>query len=174
MVGAVGRLTPQKGPAYFIEAARLVAARVPQVRFIFVGDGPLRAALERQIAAAGLTGRVVLSGARDESADLVGLLDVVVLPSLWEGLPYVLLDALAAGKAVVATRVGGIPDIMVDGVNGLLAPSRDAAALADAVLKLLENAPLRATIGEQARKTAAARPGLGMMVARLSEVYEGG
>ena len=173
-VGMVGRLTLQKGPAYFVEAARLVAARLPQVRFALIGEGPLRVALERQIAATGLGSQFSMAGARDEAADLLALLDVVVLPSLWEGLPYVLLDALAAGKAIVATRVGGVPDVIVDGVNGLLVPPCEPQALASAVLKLLENTAWRATIGEQARKTAAARPGLAMMVARLSEVYEGG
>ena len=173
VVGMVGRLTLQKGPAYFIEAARLVAARAPQTRFILIGEGPLRAALERQNAAAGLGRQFLMAGAREEAADLLSPLDIVVLPSLWEGLPYVLLDALAAGKAVVATCVGGIPDVVADGVNGLLVPSRDAPALAEAVLKLLENAPLRATMEEQARKTAATRPGLGRMVKKVSAVYEG-
>jgi len=173
LVGMVGRLTPQKGPAYFVNAARLVAARLPEVRFVVVGDGPLRPAIERQIASAGLRERVVMAGERDDIPALLGLVDVVVLPSLWEGLPYVLMEALAAGKAVVATRVGGIPDVVIDGVNGLLVQSRDAVALAGAMLKLLENGACRATIQEAARNTAAARPGLDTMVALLSDVYEG-
>ncbi len=174
LVGAIGRLAPQKGPAYFVEAARLVAQQLPEVRFVWVGDGPLRPAIESQVAAAGLQERFVLAGARDRAADLLGLMDVVVMPSLWEGLPYALLEAMAAGRAVVATRVGGIPDVVVDSSNGLLVAPRDAPVLAAAVLKVLTAADLRARLEDQARKSLAARPGLAMMVARLSDVYEGG
>lgn len=172
VVGVVGRFTAQKGHRHFVEAACQVAVRVPEARFLLVGDGVLRPAIERQIAAAGLAERVIIVGACDDVPSLMPLLDVAVLPSLWEGLPYTLLEAMAAGRAVVASRVGGIPDVIVDGENGLLVPPADPTALAAAVVKVLENAAFRSTIGRKARETLVGRCRLDEMVRRMADVYE--
>ena len=100
-------------------------------------------------------------------------LDLVVFPSLWEGLPYALLEAMAAGKTVIASRVGGMADVLQDGVNGILVPPRDPAALAEAMTKALENEPQRSKIGGYARETVTSRYRIEKMIDRLGAVYEG-
>ncbi|MEI7881202.1 MAG: glycosyltransferase family 4 protein [bacterium] len=173
VAGMVGRFTLQKGHVHFIAAARQVAARLPAVRFVLVGDGELKQRIERSIAAAGLQERFIILGAREDVPELVPLFDVVVLPSLWEGLPYVLLDAMSAGKPVIASSVAGMADVITNGDNGLLVPPEDPTALADAMLKLLENGKLRSTMGNRARESLRHRCRLEDMIERLSSVYEG-
>jgi glycosyltransferase involved in cell wall biosynthesis len=173
VVGVIGRFTRQKGHSYFIEAARRVAARQPAARFLLVGDGELRETIERQITAAGLQSRCLLVGAREDVPELLPVFDVVVLPSLWEGLPYVLLEAMAAGKAVVATRVGGMPDVIQEGQSGLLVPPADSAALAAALVKVLENEELRSKMGNSAREVLRHRCHIEEMIGQLTRMYEG-
>lgn len=173
VAGVIGRLTRQKGQLDFVAAARLVAERMPAARFLLVGDGALRGEIERAVAAAGLAARFVITGSLARIEDALAAMDVIVMPSLWEGLPYAMLEAMAAGKAVVATRVGGLPDVIVDGVSGLLVQPRDAPALAAAMLKVLENAEQRSTIGLAAQRTLAGRYRLDDMIERLEAVYEG-
>ena len=174
VAGVIGRMSRQKGHADFVAAARSVAARLPMARFLLVGDGECRPAVVRRIAAAGLEDRFIFAGAQEDIAGWLAAMDVVVLPSLWEGLPYVLLEAMAAGRAVVATRVGGIPDVVEDGVSGRLVPPRDPEALALALAALLEDAGVRSAIGIQARLRLAGRCRLDDMVKRLESVYSGG
>jgi glycosyltransferase involved in cell wall biosynthesis len=143
------------------------------VRFILVGDGELKQRMERNIVAAGLQEQFILLGAREDVPDHVPLFDVVVLPSLWEGLPYVLLEAMSAGKPVIASSVAGMADVIKNGDNGLLVPPEDSTALADAMLKLLENGKLRSTMGNRARESLRHRCRLEDMIERLSSVYEG-
>jgi glycosyltransferase involved in cell wall biosynthesis len=173
VAGVVGRFTSQKGQLDFVEAARHVAAGAARARFMLVGDGELRRPIESAIEAAGLGDRFVLIGSRADVSDVLPAFDVLVLPSLWEGLPYVLLEGLRAGRAVVATRTGGMADALRDGVNGLLVPPGDPAALAAAMLKLLENDTLRSMMGEHARETVASRYRMEDMMAALAALYEG-
>jgi len=156
LVLGFGRLVEKKGFAYLIEAA----ARLRDVQLVIAGEGDLRPALERQ--ARELDIALSLPGALDRermAAALAGA-DVVVVPSVVDrsgnvdGLPNSLLEAMAAGKPVVATRVAGIPDVVRDGVNGLLVPEKDATALAAALRRLLDEPDLRATLGASARRTA--------------------
>lgn len=143
LVGTAVVLSEQKGIRYLLEAARIVRAADPTVRFVVAGDGPLRADLERMAAALGVGDAVRFVGYRRDVPQLVAALDAYVLPSLWEGLPLALLEALAGGKPIVATRVGGNPEIVAHGENGLLAPPRDPTALAEAVLALRRDPALR-------------------------------
>lgn len=173
VAGVVGRFAAQKGHRYFIQAAGRVAAERPGVRFLLVGEGELRRKIERAIETVGLKDRFILVGARDDVAELLSVFDLVVLPSLWEGLPYVLLEALAAGKPVVASRVGGMQDVLQDGTNGMLVPPRDPVALAQAMLKVLENPVLRSKITNHACEALRQRYRLETMIERLTSVYEG-
>jgi glycosyltransferase involved in cell wall biosynthesis len=152
IVGAAGRLSPEKGFAVLIEAARRVVGEDPQAGFVLFGDGPLRAALARRIAAAGLDGRFVLAGFYADLADYLPQLDLAVLPSYTEGLPCVVLEAFAAGVPVVATAVGGTPEAVEDGRHGYLVPPGDPAALAGRILDLLRCPSTRRTMGERARQ----------------------
>lgn len=173
VAAVIGRFTLQKGHDVFIEAARQVAERLPSTRFVLVGDGELRTHLENLILAAGMKERFLLTGAREDAGNLLAAFDVVVLPSLWEGLPYTLLEAMAAGRGVVATRVGGMPDVIENGVDGLLVPPKDPAALAEAMATLLDNEKLRSKMGAHARRTVLNRYDIRETMSRLAALYEG-
>lgn len=143
LVVSVARLFPQKGHGDLIAAAGIVASSLPGVRFAFIGDGPSRAEIMSRIEAQGLTGVVLLLGARDDIPDILAASDVFALSSLQEGLPVAVLEAAAAGCPIVATDVGGVPEIIRDGTTGLLVRPGDPQAMADAILALL-GAPHRA------------------------------
>lgn len=138
LVGIVGRLVPIKDVSTFLAAARLVVDALPSVRFVVVGDGEERDRLERVARELGLAAVVRFLGWRRDLASVLGDLDLVVNCSLNEGTPVALIEALAAGRPVVATRVGGTPDLLEDGRYGLLVPPRDAAALAGAMITVLQ------------------------------------
>ena len=171
MVGSVTRLSPQKAPLDFVAAAAQVAARRPDVHFVVVGDGPLRAEVEAQVAAAGLAGRFHLTGLRRDVPDLLHSFDVFVLTSLWEGLPRVLIQAMAAGLAVVATAVDGNAEAVEDGVNGFLTPPGDPQALAAALLRLLGDPALAGQMGAAGRERAD-EFGARKMVDDIAALYE--
>ena len=130
IVGAAGRLSPEKGFDVLVRTAAQVASQTDRVGFVVFGEGAERPALERQIAAAGLQERFILAGFTSDLDALLPALDVMALPSFTEGLPNVVLEAFAAGLPVVATAVGGVPEVLDDGVSGFLAPAADHAALA--------------------------------------------
>ncbi len=157
LVGTVGRLVPIKGLRYFVEAAAAIAGRIPGAQFVIVGDGPERAALLKQVERAGLIGQVHFLGWRKDVERIYSDLDVVMLTSLNEGTPVSLIEAMAAGRAVIATRVGGVPDVVQDGVTGVLVPPRDPQALAAATLRLLGDTDARTRLGEDARRAVVAR-----------------
>ena len=151
-VGTVMRLSEQKDPITFVEAAAIVA-RQPghdDVRFVIVGDGPLRGDVERHIEIAALDGRFELTGAVADAIPCLGRFDLFVLSSRWEGLPRVVVEAMAAGIPVVATAVGGVGEVIVDGETGLLVAPRDPAALADAIGRLLDQRGLAAQLASAA------------------------
>jgi glycosyltransferase involved in cell wall biosynthesis len=141
VVGTAVVLSEQKGIAFLLDAARQVLAREPAIRFLIAGDGPLRADLEAKARQMELGDRVVFLGYRRDVPDLISSYDAYVLPSLWEGLPLALIEALAIGKPVVCTSVGGNPEIVEDAVNGFVVPPRDSAALADRILRLYKDRP---------------------------------
>jgi glycosyltransferase involved in cell wall biosynthesis len=152
IVGAAGRLSPEKGFDQLIEAAALVARQDPGVGFVVFGEGPLREALTRQLQQRGLGGRFVLAGFRSDVGRFLPHLDLAVLSSFTEGLPVVVLEAFAAGVPVVSTAVGGTPEVVEDGVNGYLVPPGDPAALARRVLDALADDGARRAKGERGRR----------------------
>lgn len=169
LVGTVGRLEPIKGVAYFVEAAQDIAARNPAAEFLVIGDGAERSALER--AALPLGDRMRFLGLRSDVPDLMGALDVLVLPSLNEGMGRVLVEAAAAGTAVVASSVGGVPEVVRHGETGLLIPPGDADAIADAVTELCADAEKRRRFGATACEHVAPRYSLAAMVASIESEY---
>jgi glycosyltransferase involved in cell wall biosynthesis len=152
IVGAAGRLSPEKGFGVLVEVARRVVQADPDTGFVIFGDGPLWAALTAQVDAAGLAGRFILAGFRDDLDDLLPALDLVALPSFTEGLPNVVLEAFAAGVPVVGTAVGGTPEVIEDGVSGYLVPPGDAAALAGRLGELLRSDDRRGAMGQRGRQ----------------------
>jgi glycosyltransferase involved in cell wall biosynthesis len=137
VVLAAGRLSPEKGFGVLVESAAAICRENPGAGIAIFGEGGLRQGLERRVEELGLSGRVVLPGFRDDLDFLIGAADVVVLPSFTEGLPNVALEAGAAAVPVVATAVGGTPEVVADGVTGFLVPPGDAAAIAERVSTLL-------------------------------------
>jgi glycosyltransferase involved in cell wall biosynthesis len=171
VVGTVTRLSPQKAPLDFVAAAAQVAAHRQDVHFVIVGDGPLRADVESQVAALGLTGRVHFTGLRRDVPDLMHSFDIFALTSLWEGLPRVLPQAMAAGLPIVATAVDGNAEAVRDGVNGFLTPPGDPGAMATAVLQLLEGPALSKRMG-QAGCVRALEFDVHKMVGDIAALYE--
>ena len=152
--GIVAVLRPEKAHDVFLEAAYLVSQAVPSVYFLVVGDGAERQGLERQADRLGMSSRVRFCGHRKDIARLLADLDVVVLSSdpVVETFPIALLEAMAAGKPVVATRVGSIPEMVLDGVTGFLVPPRSPQALAERLRLLLQDSGLRSGMGEEGRR----------------------
>jgi glycosyltransferase involved in cell wall biosynthesis len=150
VVGA-GRLSPEKGVAVLIEAAKRVVAAQPDVRFVVFGEGTQRPALERMIGSAGLERVFALPGFRGDLDQLVPNADLFVLPTFTEGLPNVVLEASAAAVPVVATAVGGTPEVVADGRTGHLVRAGDAVALAQRIVELIIDEPRRRTMGEAGR-----------------------
>ncbi len=151
VVGFVGRLVPQKGLSYLLAAAELLRARYGNLRFVVVGDGPLRSELAPLAGSSG-SSRFHFLGERGDVPRLMGLFDVLVVPSEWEPFGLVNLEAQAAGKPVVAFNIDGIPEAVVHGETGLLVPHRDSRALASAIAQLLDDAPLRVRMGAAGRR----------------------
>ena len=143
VVGTVAALTENKAVGDLVRAARSVAEQLPELRVIIVGEGPARPDLERLIAQLGLQDRVLLTGFRPDVFDIFAMLDCFVLPSRLEGLGTSIMDAHVMGIPVVATRTGGIPDLIEDGRTGLLVPPRDPDLLGGAIVRMLRDPSLR-------------------------------
>jgi glycosyltransferase involved in cell wall biosynthesis len=149
--GFVGRLVPIKDPATLVAAFANVRARVPGVRLMMVGDGALRTGMERLVAQLGLTDSVAFLGWRADLPEVYGAMDVLTLSSRNEGTPVAAIEAMASGKAVIATAAGGTPDVVADGGTGLLVPPGDVEALASAMIRLAEAPDLARQLGAAGR-----------------------
>lgn len=171
LVGYVGRLTTVKNPALFVTVARCVLASVPNAHFCLVGDGELRADVERQIVDLGLSKRITLAGWQRDMPPVYSALDVLVLPSLNEGTSVTAIEAMATGVPVVATSVGGIPDLVVDGRTGLLAASGDAGALAEHVVRLLRSPEQAHSFALAGQEDVLARFGVQRLVRDMEALY---
>ena len=148
---SVGRLAIQKGHTYLLDAVPEVLKQFPNAHFAIVGDGHLRSSLQEQVSKLGLGACVHLLGTRADISDLLFAADVFVLPSLWEGLPLVLLEAMSAGLPVVATQVEGVQSIIVNNKNGSLIPSKDVGAIAAALIDILGDPETRIRFGAHNR-----------------------
>lgn len=173
LVGVVGRLTEQKGHAYLLDAFVTVVQELPSARLLVVGDGELRSTLERQAARLGLYGSVAFIGRREDVPRIMMALDVLVMPSLWEGFGLVLLEAMAADKPVVASQVSAIPEIVADGETGLLVPPKDSEDLSRALLALLRDPTRAREMGRQGRQRLEQEFTMARMVEQTQGVYEG-
>jgi glycosyltransferase involved in cell wall biosynthesis len=171
VVGNVAALVPHKGQRHLIEAARLVLREIPDARFVLLGEGELRDHLQRQIREHRLEKHVVLPGFRTDVLGCMKGFDLFVLSSVTEGLGTSLLDAMACSKAIVATRTGGIPEVVEDGTTGLLVPPRDHHALASAIVRLLKDERLREAMGSAGLTRVRDRFTVERMVAGTAAVY---
>ena len=172
VVGCIGALVEHKGHRHLIHAAVDVVRAEPDTRFVILGEGELRDELTRMIHELGLERHVLLPGFRPDVLSLLKTFDLMVMPSITEGLGTSILDAMACSKAVVGSAVGGIPEVVDHGVTGLLVPPRDATALGAAVVRLLRDPSLRETLGRAGRQRLEARFTSDRMVHETLTVYQ--
>jgi len=172
LVGTLGRLSPEKNIPLFLEAAREVSGRFPAARFVVGGDGPERDFLSAEARRLGLEEKLLFAGAQDDPSGFLAALDLFVLTSDTEGLPNAVMEAMGSGIPVVATRVGGTHEVVVDGETGLLVPARNPAALMEALGGLLADAGARRRMGEAGRARIAAHYTSERMIAGTCAVYD--
>ena len=171
LVGVVARLQPEKGVTSFLKAAAHVAKEFPAARFVVVGDGPLREEVFGLAEGLGIRDRVLFLGFRPDAQALIKMMDVVAVPSVSEGTPLVVLEAMASGVPVVASAVGGIPDQIRHGREGILVPPGDPRALGDALLGMLREPERARSMGEAGRLRAGTEFSHENMVRRVEEIY---
>lgn len=172
LIGAIGRLSVQKGFERLIDAIPAIVSALPNARILFIGDGPLRAELETRAKGLAVHDSIIWMGFRRDVPRLLAGLDVMVMPSLWEGLPLALLEAFAAGCPAVATAVDGIPEIIDHGANGFLIPPDDLGGLAPRIVELLSNRDLALEMSAAARAKAESSFTAELMVDNMLAVYD--
>jgi len=171
VIGSIGRLVKQKGYSILLEAARLVLEHFPQVRFVIIGDGPLMESLKAQARELGLEGQVIFTGPRGDVEELLVMMDLFVSSSLWEGLPTVLLESMAAGVPVVATNVSGSREIIQHGLTGLLVPPDNPVSLSEAIVSMVTERQRAAAMAERARSEVRSRFSIEIAAKLHAELY---
>ena len=171
LVGTVARLHRQKGIPTLLEAAPLLLAAVPDTKVVVVGEGPLGQRLRKKVRRQGLQEKFLFLGERKDAVELLSLFDVFVLPSLWEGLPFVLIEAASLRKPIVATAVDGIAEVVENGKTGLLVPPQNPGALADAIIDLLRDRQKAARLAANAKSIIPSRFPLRRMVEQTQNLY---
>jgi glycosyltransferase involved in cell wall biosynthesis len=170
-IGTVTRLHESKGNAYLVDAARLVLNDRPHAKFFVVGEGPLREGLEQQARALKLDGRFVFAGFVRDVPRVVSAFDLSVFPSLWEGTPLTVFEALAMGKAIVATDADGLLDVLTNERDALIVPKRDARALADGIIRMADEPVTRTRLSAAAR-VAGQQYDIAAFVRKMERLYE--
>lgn len=171
VVGTVARLHRQKGIPYFLKAALKICRVFTEAKIIIVGSGPIQKKLRRMAQNLSLGDSVSFLGEREDGPQLISLFDVFVLPSLWEGLPYVLMEAAALAKPVVVTDIDGVNELVKNMETGILVPPKDPESLARAVIYLLQNKEVASKFGENFRKDIKSRYSLSRMVYETEKLY---
>jgi glycosyltransferase involved in cell wall biosynthesis len=171
IVGTVAQFRPQKGLSHFVNAMPGILERCPDVRFLIVGDGPLFGEIREQIRGMGLDKRAILAGHQEHPPDFYQVMDVFVSSSLWEGMPYVILEAMAMGLPIVATDTVGNNELVTHEKNGLLVPPENPSAIADAVGDVLCDSDRRIRYTHESRYMASNLPTLQEWIARYEEFY---
>lgn len=175
VVTTIGRIANEKGHLYLLEAAAEVLNEFPYTRFLIVGndrvDLKLARELKGRIKAQGLEDKVILTGVRTDIPEILSITDIVTLPSLWEGLSLVLLEAMASGVPVVVTAVGGNLELVTDGINGLVVPPKDSRALAQKLKELLSDSEKARKLGTEGQRTVQERFALDHMVRGYEQLY---
>ena len=172
LIGLVGRLTPQKGCEYFLRAAQRVLIDFPRTLFVLVGEGPDRRKLEELVRDLNIAERVIFAGHREDMPGVYASLDILVLPSINEGLPMTLIEAMAAARPVIATPVGAIPKLIIPEQTGLLVNPRDPVGLAAALGRLISNPDLRHRLGRDGQAWVMRRFSAEAMAQQYAEIYQ--
>lgn len=172
VIGHLARLEPQKDPRTFLAAAAIVAKRNPNVSFLVVGGGSLKADLEREAKTLGLTDRMIFTGPRRDVPRLLAACDMSVLSSVKEGMSNTVMESMAAGRPMVATSVGGNPELIRDGETGFLVPTRDPQAIAEGLQRIIDDPALAKSMGLQAKARMAERFSVEAMVSETERLYD--
>jgi glycosyltransferase involved in cell wall biosynthesis len=172
VIGCVARLSPEKGQAVLLQAVQLLRAKYPQVRLLLIGEGEDRTRLRRLADQLGLDGAVRFLGMRSDVPELMASCDLVALPSLQEGSPLALVEALAAGKAVVATETGAVPELIQHGHTGLLVPPGNPRVLSAALGYVIDDREMRRKLGSQGVQMVERHFDFRVTAGRYREVYE--
>jgi len=171
VLGIIGRLQPQKDHNTFLEAAALILKQKPNAHFLVVGDGPLHGSLESKAQVLGISSNVHFCGVRQDIPAIISALDILVFSSLWEGLPISLLEGMAGGRAIVATAVAGIHDVIQSDETGVLIDPGNPPALAEACLDLLDDPQRRQKMGESALRIVKTSFGIETMIDQVDLLY---
>ncbi len=172
VIGSVGRLDPIKNYPNLIYAAREIINEYPDIRFVLVGDGPLKNKLESIIKELDLEGKVILLGRVDNVLPFLKIMDIFVLPSFSEGLSVSILESMACGLPIVATNVGGNPEIVLDGVTGILVPPENCSTLAMAIMKLIKNPEIAKEMGIAGQKRIKTEFSFSKMINSYEKLYK--
>ena len=167
----MGRLRTVKGVEFGIRAFATALEQLPNIRMVLTGEGDQRNFLSSLVSKLGISEQVEFLGVRNDVPELLGAADSVLMPSLTEGFPRTAIEAMAAGKPVIATNVGGTPEAIIDGETGILVPARDSDALASAIVRLVGDSDLQARLGAAGRERAAQNYSVDKYVSRLDEMY---
>jgi len=171
LIGVVARLEEQKGHRYLFRALRQLIPDFPQIKVLIVGDGTLRPVLEVQVMEMGLSERVLFGGTRKDVPEILAVLDLFVLPSLWEGFSLALLEALAMGTPIIATAVGGAPEVIRSGHDGLLIPPAEESSLAAAVREAILDPRKYGEMGRKGKETVGRKFTVAHHLTRLQDLY---
>jgi len=172
VIGAVGRLSPEKGLDFLLEAASKIYSKYTEAKLVIIGDGPCRNMLEQQTIDLGISEKVIFTGFRDDVPELLSAMDIFVSSSLFEAFPMVILEAMSMSKPVVATNVGGIPEMIIPGVTGFIVPPGDSEALYTAIIQLLDDPDRRITFGQNGRQRIEEFFTTQVIVNKLVELYD--
>ncbi len=172
VIGVVGRLVPIKGHKYLVSAAKRIIEEFDNTVFVFVGDGYLESRLKRQAESLGVRKNIIFTGWRKDVIEVLDLFDILVLPSLNEGMGKVLIEGMALGKPIVASSVGGIIDLVKNGDNGILIPPRNSDALEESIIKLIRNKDMAHKLGQNGKAKVYPEYDTFVMVRQIEELYE--
>jgi len=174
LIGAIGRLHKQKGFEYLIDAISKINIQIKNnnMQFIIIGDGPERNKLESIICKYNLKDKVKITGWRTDASEIISILDIFVLPSLWEGTPNVILEAMAYGKPVISTKVGGVPELIENMKEGILIAPADSNELAEKIIWMTQNKNKAAEFGINAKEKIKKSFSIEKMIAETELIYQ--
>lgn len=172
VIGTIARLHRQKGHVYLLHAIKKVVEVFPKAKFLVVGDGPLKYKLKELAHKLGIVNNVIFTGNQKDISTILSLINIFVLPSLWEGLPITILEAMAMKKPVVVTNVSGNPEVVIDNITGILVPPKEPILLAEAILRLLRDKDLSLKLGEAGYQRGKEKFGKEQMIANTAMIYD--
>ena len=171
LIGAIGRMVWQKGFVFMIEAIPIILNTIPETMFLIVGDGPMREELHVKSKKLGVKDKIIFTGFRSDIKEILSAIDLLIVPSILEGFPMIILEAMAMAKPIVATNIDGITEQITDGEDGVLVLPRNPEAIAEAIIKVYNNREFTAKIGLAARKKVENEFSVEKMITETEKVY---